>query len=161
MNSLKLFLFTLLFIIPAASFCQHNQTFDRNTIEKNIKSLGHDVVRDLNELDTVGLMSHFHQSESTLFVIDGMKMKGYGQIRAGLGFHTAQIMERELIILDQSVEVLSPDMAIQVVEFTDEVTPREGETATSKGTWTSLYKKMDDGWKVVMVHESHQRGPRG
>ena len=57
-------------------------------------------------------------------------------------------------LLDQKITVLSPDLALLTLEGIWENWTAEGLYRKMDGKATYLYKKEQDGWKVIHTHES-------
>ena len=128
---------------------------DKVTIEQEILQLGKSVVWALNEANTDTLIRDFWQSDSALFLIDGFRVQGYERIRSLLKGIPNRRKKLVLDVDDEMVLVLTENMAIHVVEFNQKVTHMNDSISTDKGIWSTVYKKMQDDWKIIMVHESH------
>lgn len=131
--------------------------YDKEKIKQEIQNLGEDVVWALNEANTDTLIRDFRKSDSTLFLIDGFKIQGYDNIRSSLEGIPERRKNLDLDVDDEQVLVLSEDMAIHVVEFHEEVTYMNDSISRGQGIWSTFYRKMNDEWKIIMVHESHRK----
>jgi ketosteroid isomerase-like protein len=150
-----------LFLIPGLLFalasCTNNKTIPESVIRDEILSKGNDIVRALNEADIKGLYKDFWQSESALFLIDGMKVEGYDQIKSIMEGIPNMRKDLDLTVENEEVYVLSEKIAIHLVEFKERKTLLNDSISEGQGLWTTVFKKIDDEWKVIMVHESHVR----
>ena len=132
-----------------------NDVFDNNKVKQEIMNLGESVVTALNEANTDILIRDFWKSDSTLFLIDGMKIEGYSNIKSSLERIPTRRKNLDLFVDDEQVIVLSENMAIHIVEFHQEVTHMNDTISKGQGIWSTLYKKKQGDWKIVMLHESH------
>ena len=130
-------------------------SFNEDEVRQEILKLGGDIVQALNDADIETLTRDFWESDSTLFLINGMKIEGYERIRSMLEMIPSRRKGLVLDVDSEQVIVLSENTALHVVEFHEEITRMDDSTSKGQGVWSTLYKKMEDGWKIVMVHESH------
>jgi uncharacterized protein (TIGR02246 family) len=151
------YLIYLLGLFLACTACREaNHTYMKtDAIEQEIRSMGNDVVQALNEANIDVLVRDFWQSDSTLFMIDGMKVQGYENIRSVMEEIPNRRKDLELEVEDEQVYVLSNNAAVHVIKFQEEVTHLDDSISEGEGLWNTVYKKMEGEWKIVMVHESH------
>ena len=149
----------LLGLLLVCSACRGVDHTDINTdaIEQEILSMGNDVVQALNEANIDDLVRDFWQSDSTLFMIDGVKVQGYENILGVMEQIPNRRKDIDLKVVDEQVYVLSNNAAVHVVEFREEVTHVDDSMSEGEGLWNTVYNKMEGEWKIVMVHESHLR----
>lgn len=53
------------------------------------------------------------------------------------------------------IEVLSRNAACYTMEFDNERISAAGDTLNTKGSWTYVFKKYDDGWRVIQTNGTH------
>lgn len=133
-----------------------NTSQEASDVKAEIRSLGADVITAINENASGEILYRdFWQSDSTLFLIDGQKIIGYSQIKAVM----QQLPEmRKNVVLEpfnEEVYILSEQLAVHLVEFDERKTLMNDSITVKKGLWTTLYKKIDGDWKIMLVHESH------
>lgn len=146
----------MLFLIVS---CNEIETgsYDEGEVNMEIQKLGEDIVWALNEANTDTLMRDFWHSESTTFMIDGNKVEGYENIKSVIEQIPNRRKNLDLEVDDERILVLSEDIAIQIVEFHEEITHMNDSISTGQGIWSTVYQQMGDQWKIIMVHESHLR----
>lgn len=151
----KIFFLLFVFSLYSCTTGESNSVTE-SAIKSEILSLGGEVITALNENESGEILYRdFWQSDAALFLIDGQKVKGYSKIK--------EIMQqlpqmRKNVVIDpfnEEVLVLSDHMALHLVEFDETKIHLNDSITEKKGLWTTLYKKIDDAWKIVMVHESH------
>ncbi|MEX0997442.1 MAG: hypothetical protein WDZ45_10370 [Flavobacteriaceae bacterium] len=137
--------------------CTENKEsfYDENEVKQEILEHGASIVRALNEGDTETLIRDFWKSDSTLFLIDGNKIQGYEQILSVLEGIPARRKDLVLDVDHEEVIVLSKHTALHIVDFQEKVTHMNDSVSKGQGVWSTLYKKIQNDWKVIMVHESH------
>ncbi len=117
--------------------------------------MGESVVRALNEADTETLVRDYWKSDSALFLIDGNKIEGYDKIRSAMEDIPNRRKNLVLEVDNERVIILSDNTALHVVQFHEQVTHLDDSISKGKGVWSTVYKKIKDDWKIIMVHESH------
>ncbi|GGD83361.1 YybH family protein [Planktosalinus lacus] len=129
--------------------------YNEDSVKQEILQLGALIVLALNEGDTETLIRDFWQSDSALFLIDGNKIQGYENILSVLNGIPTRRKDLVLDVDHEEVVVLSENMALHIVEFQEKITHMNDTTSRGQGVWSTLYKKIEDNWKIIMVHESH------
>jgi ketosteroid isomerase-like protein len=133
------------------------RSYNEDDVKQEILKLGESVVRALNEADTETLLRDFWKSDSTLFLIDGIKIEGYEAIRSALEGIPTRRKDLVLDVDNEQVIILSENIALHVVQFHEKVIHMDDSISRGQGVWSTLYKKIQDDWKIIMVHESHIR----
>lgn len=113
------------------------------------------VVWALNESNADTLLRDFWRSDSAKFILNGRVVNGYEEIAGRLQGAMDFRKEFELTVSEEEVMVLSPESAIHVAQFRQVTTTHQDSVRIDNGTWTALYRKIGNDWKVVMVHESY------
>ena len=128
---------------------------DNQAIEEQIRAQGLKIVEALNKPDLQFLVGDFHQSDESVFIINGYKMVGYEAIKNAILGIPNRRKSIEVTVKSDKVMVLGPESAMHIVDFAQVETALDDSVSTAEGTWTSVYRKFDDEWKVVLVHESY------
>ncbi len=147
-------LFGVFLVIFSCTETKKN-SYNEDDVKQEILELGASVVLALNEGDTETLIRDFWKSDSALFIIDGNKIEGYEKISSVMKGIPNRRKDLVLNVDKEQVIVLSKNMALHVVEFHEKVTHMDGSISKGQGVWSTLYKKIRDDWKIIMVHESH------
>lgn len=155
MKQITLFLGVLLFIFSSTE-AQEN-SFNEDELKQEILKLGESVVRALNEADTETLVKVFWKSDATLFLIDGNKIEGYDRIRSAMEGIPKRRKGLVLNVDNEEVVILSENSAIHLVEFHEKVIHLDDSISRGQGIWSTVYKKIEGDWKIIMVHESHKK----
>lgn len=147
----------LLGLIGAAFACRESKPppVPEEAIEREILAKGEDVVRALNEADIDLLLRDFLRSDSARFLIDGVTLRGYDAISTAFRSLPDRRKNLDLEVEREEVQVLSETVALHIVEFREEVTLVNDSSYTDRGVWSTLYRKRNGDWTLVMVHESH------
>jgi ketosteroid isomerase-like protein len=110
----------------------------------------------INALDLDGMLEFWADTDGFVYAGDGSLTVGYdayaGQLREAIG-STAQVNSIE--IREPHIYVLSPDAAAYSMEFEWSMTSVAGDTTSSRGAWTYIFKRLDGEWKVVHSAGTH------
>lgn len=149
------YLLIIFILIPVLNSCVESISTDYASIRNEILSKGNSVVWALNNGNVDTLINDFWDDDSALFLINGRKIQGYGQIKNRLIESLKYRKKLELRVVTEDVLILSPSSATHVVEFDQTITGLNDSTSNSRGTWTAVYQKINEDWKAVFVHESY------
>jgi ketosteroid isomerase-like protein len=118
-------------------------------IEKELIRI-HDLQRMAwNEGDIEGFMAHYWKSDKLTFQSGDTRLEGWGTL---LERYKNTYPEGNMGTLDFSdiiVHVLSDDSAYVLGRW-----KLKAETWTREGVFTTILKKMEDGWKIIHDHSS-------
>ncbi|MBR9999019.1 MAG: nuclear transport factor 2 family protein, partial [Cyclobacteriaceae bacterium] len=146
----------ILFLILLGS-CTPAETPDQNITDAD--HIGDIILRkgrlvewafNHGRMDTV--LADFWKSDSATFILNGRLLEGYSSIMNR--FEQANRNKIEIEITKDKVVVLSPASAIHIASFDQRVEDSPDQIINFKGTWTTVYQKINNDWKVVNVHES-------
>lgn len=127
---------------------------ERATITAEINTMMTVVIKGLNTNDPDLIFKDFWKSDSALFVLNGNALKGYDQIIGAFRADVSQRQNTELTIHEDYVEVLGKNAALHQASFTNGMVMANDSTMTVAGHWSSLFRKINGEWKVILVHES-------
>lgn len=145
----------LLLLVSSCKTEEESPLLSSGEVQKQILDKGREVVWGLNNKNSDTLMAQFWESDEALFIINGRMIKGYDNIAKGLEGSMAARKLFQLSITDEFVKVFTPVSAMHVAEFEQEVTDEKDSTFIERGTWSAFYRRLDEQWKVVLVHESY------
>jgi ketosteroid isomerase-like protein len=131
-----------------------NTNPDYTDIESMINSKTSSLVKAINEGDLEGMMDHFLNSDSAVFIINGRSIEGYQLIQERFKEAIEGRKRLEVNVKKKDTMVLSPEIVIQNVYFDQTLTWLNDEKENSSGIWTSVYVYKGGKWKVLQVHES-------
>ena len=106
-----------------------------------------------NEFDKI--FGDFWQSDSCTFMLNGVMLKGYDQIAEAFRQGEAVRQNLDFQIRSEEIVVLDRNAAMHLAEFTNRVGMANDSVSNEAGNWTAVFKKINDRWKVVHVHESY------
>ena len=132
------------------SHCNRQPAFDENSIRKNILAVMDAQVKGWNAADVEGYMGGYVKSDSLRFVSGGTANYGWYRIleRFKKRYPNPEAMGT-LSFTDISVTVLSDEAAVVFGRYTLE---RENDRPT--GLFTLLFRRTDNGWRIVHDHTS-------
>ncbi|MDX1684235.1 MAG: hypothetical protein R3275_03305 [Saprospiraceae bacterium] len=152
----NLVLFSVIIFLFVACTQVEKESYDPETVKEQVRYLGNDIVQALNDNDPETLMRDFWKSESALFMIDGNWIQGHSNISKAIESIPQRRKAMDLKVDKDRVIVYSEEMAAHIVEFNQRVTMPNDSIVSGQGVWSTLYKKIDGDWKIVLVHESHK-----
>jgi len=115
-----------------------------------------DYIDAIKQLDIERMLSFWANTEGFVFAGDGLLTVGYDtyaeQLREVIS-NTAEV--KSISYKKPHVYVLSKDAASLSMEYEWSMTDKEGNAVNAKGSWTYVFKKFDDVWKVVHSAGTH------
>lgn len=120
--------------------------------EQEIQRVLDDQVAAWNRGDVTAFMSGYEDAPETTFV-GATIAKGYAQVLANYRkrYPTREKMGT-LVFQDIEVHMLGPDYASVLGHFRLTRTPEAGGNAA--GVFTLLFRKTEQGWKIILDHTS-------
>lgn len=133
-------------------------TEERKAVSKEVET----VVRNFLNANTLGYQTEIEMRANT----EGYVMGGEGKIRftsyddfekylkaAFIGIEKFTEME----ILSLYIYVLSKDAATCTFQEKSKYLRTSGDTIVNNACWTLVFKKFDNGWKVVQENGTHTK----
>jgi hypothetical protein len=119
-------------------------------ITNEIKNVHKFIIQAFNNHDAGKILSFIDQSDSLLYVEHTQVTIGWNTLKNG--FEKWHKANPDLTIeLNQSyVNVLSKDIAVLVAAGTIS----KNNFKIQKFTWTAVFQKKENGWKIVNAHEA-------
>lgn len=136
---------------------QQQQTLtgaENETIRKEVKDQFDQLVSAINRND-VEAWSKYYSKDNFLSTIVGADY--YDKRSAWVDLITKYFSMRErqnVQPLAVRVTALSPDLALLTSEEKTEMWLKDGKNVKSKHVFTMIWKKGQDGWKILHSHES-------
>jgi ketosteroid isomerase-like protein len=122
----------------------------KSKITKEIKDIHKNIIQAFNNHDAGKILNFIDQSDSLHYVEHTQVTVGWNTLKNG--FEKWHKANQDLTIeLNQSyVNVLSKDIAVLVAAGTIS----KKNLKIQKFTWTSVFQKKENGWKIVNAHEA-------
>jgi ketosteroid isomerase-like protein len=127
---------------------------EKAAVGKEVKDQVGQLVAVVNQMNAEA-WSKFYSEKEFVSAIAGTDY--YATRKAWVDFITNQfsLRERQLIELrDVRVTALAPTLALMTSEGKAEMTLKDGKTMKFKHVFTMIWKKEQDGWKIMHSHES-------
>lgn len=150
-----------LLILPAflflLSFCQQQETFtegDKAAIEKEVTDQFNQFIKTLNTKDASNWSEFYSKTDfiSTFVETDFLNKRDEWINLITKYFTTRETQKVELIDVD--VNALAENLALLTSKEKSEMTLTDGQVVQSDHVFTLLWKKGNDGWKIIHSHES-------
>lgn len=132
---------------------------ETEAVKSEIKALMAVVIEGLETNDPDKLFRDFWRSDSASFYLNGMAMQGYDEIIGGFSQGMESRQNTKITLTSEEIMVLSPEVAMHLAEFTNDMIMENDSIVALKGYWSAVFKKIDGQWKVVHVHESFNPAP--
>ena len=127
---------------------------EKEAIEKEVKNQFNQLVSALNQLDS-GAWSEYYSKGEFLSAIAGTDY--YGSRSAWVALITNYFLLRasqQVEPVAVRVTALASDIALLTSEEKTEMGLKSGENIKSKHVFTMIWKKEQNGWKIIHSHES-------
>lgn len=138
--------------------CQTNNDLTASEIDEiktSVKTVFDTMVDGMNEHDADKIMECYLKDESLRYAVDGELVLGWNAMneRAQAG-HDDPDEYSPVTINDVYVDVLTRDVATVSALGTIEFINADRDTVQILYAITDVFKRMENGWKVVNEHES-------
>ena len=142
-----------LFLVIMASIlaaCTTKHNFDTQSIETAVRGVMNDQVKAWNEGNVEAYMNGYYKSDSLRFASGGTITLGWQFVldRYKKRYSSRALMG-QLTFSDLDVTIVSPDAAIAFGKW-----QLQRENDSPGGLFTLLFRKTDQGWRIVHDHTS-------
>ncbi|UCE40975.1 MAG: nuclear transport factor 2 family protein [Candidatus Aminicenantes bacterium] len=121
----------------------------KSKIEKELIRI-HDLQRNAwNEGNIEGFMAHYWKSKKMTYQSGDARLSGWDALLARYKKEYPKEKMGQLEFSDLIIHVLSEDSAYVLGKW-----KLKTETWTKQGLFTTILKKMEDGWKIIHDHSS-------
>ncbi|WP_430817026.1 nuclear transport factor 2 family protein [Carboxylicivirga sp. RSCT41] len=121
----------------------------REMIASEVKVQAQQFVADYNSRDVGKYVKNYYSGPEFCFVVNGEALDSYKEfvdrVYKAHDMYTAWNVE----ILSETVEVPAENIATVTQIFAYTATPKEGDKVELKGSFTSVWRNIDDNWKIV------------
>jgi|WetSurMetagenome_2_1015567.scaffolds.fasta_scaffold00069_8 ketosteroid isomerase-like protein len=132
---------------------------EKEVIKKEVNEQFNQLVSALNQLNA-GTWSEFYSKDEFLSSIVSTDYYASRSEWMDLITHYFSTRERQHIEpLEVRVAALTPTLALMTSEEKAEMWSKSGENIKSNHVYTMIWKKEQDGWKVLHSHESWMDEP--
>jgi len=127
---------------------------EEKTIKKEVKDQFDKFVASLNAADA-GAWSRFYSRDDFLSTVAGVDC--YGSRSEWIDTVTSYFTAREsqhVEPLEVRITALTPSLALVVSQEKSEIVLKSGMNVKSRHVFTMIWRKEQDGWKILHSHES-------
>ena len=144
---------TVVILLSLFLSCEKSIPPDKATIEQEILAVMSAQVKGWNEYKVEGYMEGYIKSDSLRFASGSRVTYGWQNIyqRFKSGYPDPKAMGK-LSFSDISITILSDEAAVVFGRYT-----LERETDMPTGLFTLLFRKTDEGWRIVHDHTSAEQ----
>jgi ketosteroid isomerase-like protein len=127
---------------------------EKETIKKEVKDQFNQLVSAINQLNTDAWSEYYSKDE---FLSAIVSTDYYATRSAWVEAITNYFSMRErqyLEPLEVRVTALTPDLALMTSEEKTEMWLKSGDNVKSRHVFTMIWKKGQEGWRILHAHES-------
>ncbi|MCT4587473.1 MAG: nuclear transport factor 2 family protein [Carboxylicivirga sp.] len=121
----------------------------REKIAMKVKKHCDQLVADYNSRDMSKYTKHYMNAPDFCFVVNGDAVNSYYEFVKRVNKSHEMFIDWKVDILKETIEVPSENIATVTQIFAYKGTPKEGEKLEMKGSFTTVWRKEKDTWKVV------------
>lgn len=124
------------------------------TIANEVVKTYTNLVSNLSKLD-IDLWSEAWSKNEFISVNSGVNnFKTFNEFRDSVKYWFSLREKQQVEILESKVKVLTPDLALLTSITNWDIQFKNGTEGRSKALLTGLWRKEQDGWKAICLHES-------
>lgn len=153
---MKALLLAVLFCLSASSTGAALAGPAASSTEQQLRLLMNEMLEAANAHDTDRFMAVYERSPALMLTFDDQTLTGWQAIRDqqlqwwNEGASDAVYRLRG----EPKITVISPDVVATLQSLEVEATGPDGKKGTVKVMATSIWKKLPEGWRIVLAHES-------
>lgn len=127
---------------------------DQETVKKEIQDQFNSCLQQINQLNA-GAWSEYYSRDEFVSAIVGTDYYATRSAWVDLINNYFSMRERQHVeLLEIQITALAPDLAIMTSQEKMELWLKNGENFKAKHFFTMIWKKEQDGWKILHSHES-------
>ena len=132
---------------------------EKDAVKEKVTKRVEDYVASMKKLDIEKMLTFWANTEKFVKAGDGSIVVGYEKIAAQQREKMSTITSVNYVnVTNTHIYVLAIDAASFSFEFEWSMTNKTGDTMNSKGSWTYVFKKFNNEWKVIHSTGSHLKG---
>jgi ketosteroid isomerase-like protein len=129
---------------------------ERKAVAEAVTNRVEAYVNSMKDLDIDKMLSFWADSENFVKAGDGFLLVGYEKFAALQREKMSKVATVKYVnTMNPNIYVLAKDAASFSFEFEWSMTGTSGDIMNSKGSWTYVFKKFGDEWKVIHSTGSH------
>ncbi|MCG8582859.1 MAG: nuclear transport factor 2 family protein [Bacteroidales bacterium] len=121
----------------------------REMIAADVKTHAHQLVADYNSRDVGKYVKNYYSGPEFCFVVNGEAVDSYKEFVDRVYKSHDMFTDWNVEILSETIEVPAENIATVTHMFAFTGTPKDGEKQALKGSFTSVWRHIDDKWMVV------------
>ena len=129
----------------------------KSTIEKQVGTIFHEMVKAAENLDYDQLSKGVDDRYHAGFIVNGSYFTQYDSLISSLKARSQGATRQSIVITKEKITVLSDSIVLLTAYGDSKIDLSSGSSFTVKFYWSFVYKKTGDNWKVIQSHQSTVR----
>ena len=156
LKSLKFFvvLIYLVSLISCKSEMKPLTEAEKTEITNQIKQLSTELLDSWNKAEYNQYLNYYSNSDVFTFAANGKITRTWSAFSDTVASHTNPLKKSEVKVLKQYIDIIKRDLVIVTELFDWSATYKSDQEEYMRGTYTTIYAKSKNKWKIIYVAES-------
>ena len=126
----------------------------KKEIYSQIKKLSSELFDSWNKAEYDRYMNYYSRNDHFTFAANGKITRTWSAFSDTVKVHTYPLRKSEVKVLKQYIDIIERDLVIVTELFDWSATYVSDKKEYMRGTYTTLYAKRENIWKIIYVAES-------
>ena len=127
---------------------------EKTEITTQIKQLSSELFDSWNKAEYERYMNYYSKNDCFTFAANGKITRTWSAFSDMVQAHTNPLRKSEVKVFKQYIDIIERDLVIVSELFDWSATYESGKEEYMQGTYTTIYAKHDNKWKIIYVAES-------
>lgn len=126
----------------------------KKEIYSQIKKLSSELFDSWNKAEYDRYMNYYSRNDHFTFAANGKITRTWSAFSDTVKVHTYPLRKSEVKVLKQYIDIIERDLVIVTELFDWSAIYKSDKVENMRGTYTTIYAKRNDEWKIIYVAES-------
>lgn len=123
-------------------------------IDNKIKKLSSELFDSWNKADYAQYLNYYSNSNEFTFAANGNITRSWLAFSDTVKAHTDPLEKSKVEVINQHIDIIERNLVIVTELFDWSAIYKSGKQENMRGTYTTIYAKRNQEWKIIYVAES-------